>query len=175
MNSLLSYPYTYLFYPRFNVTGVETVTVVAGTYECWKMEILLTTNGDDVIGYLWYSPNVKNYVKLDMNVTVESVEYNVYVELASYSGQVYPAPPGGLFFLNSLIFYIAYQGSAAEEYRYFFMCGCGYRCWGCGDSFRCSSQANLNILFYSIVVGEVSSVIICSGVMVFQPSIMANP
>ncbi|MEM2330750.1 MAG: hypothetical protein QXL59_07990, partial [Candidatus Jordarchaeales archaeon] len=99
------------FYPRFNVTGVETVTVAAGTYECWKMKIILTTNGDGVIGYLWYSPEVKNYVKLDMNVTVESVDYNVCVELASYSGQVSPvSPPSGLSLLASLIIYSAYQG-----------------------------------------------------------------
>lgn len=107
----ISFPYTYLFYPRFNVTGVETVTVAAGTYECWKMKIILTTNGDGVIGYLWYSPEVKNYVKLDMNVTVESVDYNVCVELASYSGQVSPvSPPSGLSLLASLIIYSAYQG-----------------------------------------------------------------
>lgn len=108
---IIGYPYTYLFYPRFNVTGVERVTVAAGTYECWKMEILLGTDHGDVIGYLWYSPSVKNYVKLDMNVTVESAEYNLHVELADYSGQVSPAPPsGGLFSLAMLALYGAYQG-----------------------------------------------------------------
>lgn len=98
---VVSFPGTYLFYPAFNVTGTETVTVTAGKYECWKMKILNPTNPDDKIGDLWYSPDAKNIVKLNTFMTVGDCQYNLYVELEGYSGQVSPAPPGVVPYLLS--------------------------------------------------------------------------
>lgn len=45
---------------RYTVVGIESVTVKAGTFECYKIEI---NEGGGGFVYTWYSPEVNNMVK----------------------------------------------------------------------------------------------------------------
>ncbi len=79
-----------LFYPLFVVEGIETVTVTAGQYECWSISVRDPTNKDNEIGHVWYSPSVKNVVKLNLTSAFQGSNYELYVELESYSSQESP-------------------------------------------------------------------------------------
>ncbi|MBS7288850.1 MAG: hypothetical protein KIH01_08990 [Candidatus Freyarchaeota archaeon] len=89
----ITFPGTYMFYPAFKVAGIETVTVTAGSYECWKIEVLNPTNPNEKIGYLWYSPDVKNIVKSNVTMMFQNCQYNLYVELNEHFEHSPPAPP----------------------------------------------------------------------------------
>jgi len=97
-NLNFSFPDTYLFYPAFSVEGIEMVNVSAGTFECWRIAVLNATNPSENIGYYWYSPAAKNYVK--MNVTgadSSNNRCNIYVELTGKStGTPFPGIMWGL-------------------------------------------------------------------------------
>ncbi len=91
----LSFPDAYVFYPYFRVEGIEYITVLAGTFECWKIAVINITNADEIVGYYWYSPNTKNYVKIDVNTTDSSGnEYNTYAELTYFYSTGAPWMPG---------------------------------------------------------------------------------
>ncbi|MEM1798530.1 MAG: hypothetical protein QXX87_04830 [Candidatus Jordarchaeales archaeon] len=65
----LSTDFLFLLFPPLNVTGVEEVTVSAGTFECWKIEY---TECPGVLT-VWYSPEVKNIAKLGLSIEGELI------------------------------------------------------------------------------------------------------
>lgn len=62
----------------YNVTGIETITVKAGTFECYVIED--TDKYGVVYTKTWYSPKVKNSVR-----TEETYRITITTDLASYS------------------------------------------------------------------------------------------
>ncbi len=63
---------------NYSVVDVESITVKAGTFKCYKIEI---DDGWGILSYNWYSPEVKNIVK----TVVDSQELPSSSELTSYS------------------------------------------------------------------------------------------
>jgi hypothetical protein len=63
---------------NYTIVGEETITVPAGSFECYKIEI-----DNDLVGinFMWYSDKVRNMVKH----TGETDEFPHEMELASYS------------------------------------------------------------------------------------------
>jgi hypothetical protein len=61
----------------YSVSGMETVTVPAGTFECYKI-VCTDEFGDETIG--WYCPKVKNVVKQSSGDASDPVQ----MELKSY-------------------------------------------------------------------------------------------
>jgi hypothetical protein len=62
---------------KYSTGGKEDVTVMAGTYSCWK--ITMYDGGGNVVGTIWYSDKVKSPVKQT------DADGNVLMELQSYS------------------------------------------------------------------------------------------
>jgi hypothetical protein len=63
---------------NYTIVAEETITVPAGSFECYKIEI---DNSLGIINYMWYSDKVRNIVKH----TGETEDIPIPVELASYS------------------------------------------------------------------------------------------
>jgi hypothetical protein len=70
----------YIVSRRYNYTVLtqETISVPAGSFECYKVEI---NNSYGSINYVWYSDNVSNMVKH----SGEADEFPFEIELASFS------------------------------------------------------------------------------------------
>lgn len=64
---------------HYNVTGIETIKVKAGTFECYVIEE--SEGGGHVDNIIWYSPKVKNWVKRKENpriiIETELISYKV--------------------------------------------------------------------------------------------------
>jgi len=68
----------------YEVEGVESVTVPAGTFRCFK--VLRYIEGlDTSIRTEWYSPDVKNWIKTTESFSTEEYEASSTIELESYS------------------------------------------------------------------------------------------
>jgi len=122
-----TYPYSYSFYPLFKVVGTETVTVEAGSFECWKIGVLNSSNPNQIVGYVWYSPDAKNYIKGELTTGDSSGNtYNIQIELVSYEGYTSPIPPGAwlmLFMYPYIVLYNYFQGQ--QRNNLLFVAGIG--------------------------------------------------
>lgn len=63
----------------YKVTGKKKINVLAGTFEAYKIEYKIKHNSSSYSKILWYSPRVKNYIR------IESPPGSVFMELFSYS------------------------------------------------------------------------------------------
>lgn len=126
-NVTFTYPNSYSFYPLFKVVSTETVTVEAGSFECWKIGVLNASNPNQIIGYVWYSPDVKNYIKGELATGDSSGNtYNIQIELVSYEGYTPPIPPGAwlmLFMYPYIVLYNYFQGQ--QRNNLLFIAGIG--------------------------------------------------
>ncbi|MBS7250048.1 MAG: hypothetical protein KIH08_05570 [Candidatus Freyarchaeota archaeon] len=114
----LNFPDAYLFYPYFNVSGTEYTTVPAGNFECWKIAVINITNELETLGYYWYSPDAKNFVKIDVNTTDSSGNlYNTYAVLTYSKSMAGPWSPGMAWgLLMFLLFpYFAYNSYQQQQ------------------------------------------------------------